>query len=84
MSFRITGLPTEEFARLFALSDKELDSIGRRVWQNACGGTREGLTSWNSGENFASPGGVVPERHQSGSGRLQETKGQTGALARLG
>ncbi len=40
----------------FALSDGELDSIGRRVWQNECGGTRDGLTSWNSGENFASLG----------------------------
>ena len=39
-----------------ALSDAELDRIGRRVWQNECGGTREGLTSWNSGENFASLG----------------------------
>ena len=39
-----------------ALSDAELDSIGRRVWQNECGGTRDGLTSWNSGENFASLG----------------------------
>ncbi len=39
-----------------ALSDKELDSIGRRVWQNECGGTRDGLTSWNAGENFASLG----------------------------
>lgn len=40
----------------FALSDAELDRIGRRVWQNECGGTREGLTSWNTGENFASLG----------------------------
>jgi hypothetical protein len=39
-----------------ALTPRELDSIGRRVWQNECGGTREGLTSWNSGENFASLG----------------------------
>ena len=39
-----------------ALSDRELTAIGRRVWQNECGGTREGLTSWNSGENFASLG----------------------------
>ena len=36
--------------------DGSLVSIGRRVWQNECGGTREGLTSWNSGENFASLG----------------------------
>lgn len=40
----------------FALSDRELDSIGRRVWKNECGGTRDGLTSWNAGENFASLG----------------------------
>ncbi|MEQ1860559.1 MAG: hypothetical protein ABMA13_11545 [Chthoniobacteraceae bacterium] len=40
----------------FALSDVELDRIGRRVWQNECGGTRDGLTSWNTGENFASLG----------------------------
>jgi len=39
-----------------ALTDEELDSIGRRVWQNECRGTREGLTSWNTGENFASLG----------------------------
>ncbi len=39
-----------------ALSDRELSSIGKRVWQNECGGTREGLTSWNTGENFASLG----------------------------
>ncbi len=30
--------------------------IGQRVWQNECGGTVSGLTSWNAGENFASLG----------------------------
>ena len=39
-----------------ALSNAELDSIGRRVWQNECGGSRDGLTSWNAGEDFASLG----------------------------
>src|SRR4249919_2103951 len=39
-----------------ALSDTELERIGRRVWQNECAGTREGLTSWNTGEDFASLG----------------------------
>jgi len=39
-----------------ALTPRELDVISHRVWQNECGGTREGLTSWNSGENFASLG----------------------------
>ena len=30
--------------------------IGRKIWQNECGGTVSGLTSWNAGENFASLG----------------------------
>ena len=42
--------------RLVALSDADLESIGRRVWKNECGETREGLTSWNEGEAFASLG----------------------------
>jgi hypothetical protein len=38
------------------LSDAQADKIGRRLWQNECGGTVSGLTSWNSGESFASLG----------------------------
>src|ERR1700680_5207980 len=38
------------------LSDAQADQIGRHLWQNECGGTISGLTSWNSGENFASLG----------------------------
>jgi hypothetical protein len=30
--------------------------IGVKVWQNECGGTLEGLTCWNEGEEFASLG----------------------------
>ena len=30
--------------------------IGKKIWQNECGGTVAGLTSWNTGENFASLG----------------------------
>ena len=39
-----------------ALTSKELDTVGRKVWQNECGGSRDGLTSWNAGEGFASLG----------------------------
>jgi hypothetical protein len=39
-----------------SLSDQELETIGRRIWQNECGGRRDGLTSWNQGEQFASLG----------------------------
>jgi hypothetical protein len=42
--------------QLLALTDAELDAIGKRVWKNECGGTVEGLTSWNQGEGFASLG----------------------------
>ncbi len=38
------------------LTDWELDVIGKRIWQNECGGRRDGLTSWNQGEQFASLG----------------------------
>ena len=38
------------------LSPAETRRIGNRIWQNECGGTLAGLTSWNTGENFASLG----------------------------
>jgi len=38
------------------LSPAETRRIGNRIWQNECGGTVTGLTSWNAGENFASLG----------------------------
>jgi len=38
------------------LSPAETRRIGNRIWQNECGGTVSGLTSWNAGENFASLG----------------------------
>jgi hypothetical protein len=38
------------------LSLSDTRRIGKRIWQNECNGTVAGLTSWNSGENFASLG----------------------------
>ena len=38
------------------LSPTDTRRIGKRIWQNECNGTLAGLTSWNSGENFASLG----------------------------
>jgi hypothetical protein len=38
------------------LSKAETRRVGNRIWQNECGGTLAGLTSWNAGENFASLG----------------------------
>ncbi len=39
-----------------SLSHQDAMRIGRKIWQNECGGTVAGLTSWNAGENFASLG----------------------------
>ena len=38
------------------LSGCDLERIGKRIWQNEAAGSVEGLTSWNSGEDFASLG----------------------------
>ena len=38
------------------LTRAESMRIGRKIWENECGGTIAGLTSWNAGENFASLG----------------------------
>ena len=53
----VSPLVTEAHGQTtIALSDAEAMRIGRRVWKNECGGSISGLTSWNSGENFASLG----------------------------
>jgi len=39
-----------------ALDRADALAIGRKIWQNECAGTVEGLTSWNKGEDFASLG----------------------------
>jgi hypothetical protein len=39
-----------------ALNSAQVAKIGKRIWQNECGGTIAGLTSWNTGEEFASLG----------------------------
>jgi hypothetical protein len=38
------------------LSAAEKNKIGRKIWQNECGGTINGLTTWNDGEEFPSLG----------------------------
>lgn len=43
-------------AQSIQLSDSQALEIGQRIWKNECGGTVNGLTSWNSGEDFASLG----------------------------
>lgn len=38
------------------LTASQKNAIGRKIWQNECAGTVEGLTSWNAGEEFPSLG----------------------------
>lgn len=40
----------------FIFPHAELKKIAEKIWKNECGETLEGLTFWNSGENFASLG----------------------------
>jgi hypothetical protein len=39
-----------------SLTGEQITRIGQRIWKNECGGTVAGLTSWNTGEQFASLG----------------------------
>src|SRR6188472_4507227 len=45
-----------ELAQATTISHSDALKVGKRVWQNECGGTISGLTSWNQGEDFASLG----------------------------
>ncbi|MEM9015503.1 MAG: hypothetical protein AAGC68_00720 [Verrucomicrobiota bacterium] len=38
------------------LSESDRTAIGKKIWQNECNGTLEGLTTWNVGEDFPSLG----------------------------
>jgi hypothetical protein len=38
------------------ISPAQAKEIGQKIWQNECGGTVAGLTSWNTNEYFASLG----------------------------
>jgi hypothetical protein len=53
LSIFCLGLPS---AHSIELTPAEADRIGQLLWKNECGGTVEGLTSWNKGEEFASLG----------------------------
>jgi hypothetical protein len=38
------------------LSASQKSAIGKKIWQNECAGTVDGLTTWNAGEEFPSLG----------------------------
>lgn len=56
LSCAATPRPGAPPAAEVRLTEAQLQRIGARIWQNECGGTVAGLTSWNAGEDFASLG----------------------------
>ena len=54
--FAVAASGVSAHAQEINLSSAEAMRIGKKIWQNECGGTVAGLTSWNTGENFASLG----------------------------
>ena len=56
VSLTIIMLASVSLQAAIDISATDRQRIGRRIWQNECGGTISGLTSWNVGENFASLG----------------------------
>ncbi len=65
------------------LSAGQKSAIGRQIWQNECGGTVDGLTTWNAGENFPSLGIGHFIWYPAGvSGRFEESWPKFTAYAR--
>lgn len=48
--------PSRPVAVATTLTAAQKATIGRKIWQNESGGTRNGLTAWNEGEAFPSLG----------------------------
>lgn len=61
-------------AEPIAISDREAQDAGKKVWANECGQRIDGLTSWNQGEDFASLGiGHFLWYYQGGEGPFEES-----------
>jgi hypothetical protein len=52
----LAGPPATAVAAATHLSSAQKAAIGQKIWQNECGGTVAGLTTWNAGEEFPSLG----------------------------
>ena len=64
------------------LSASQKAAIGKKIWQNECGGTVNGLTTWNAGEEFPSLGIGHFIWYPAGfNGRFQESWPQFVAFA---
>lgn len=65
------------------LSSSQKAAIGRKIWQNECAGTVNGLTTWNAGEEFPSMGIGHFIWYPAGfKGRFEESWPQFAAFAK--
>ncbi len=49
--------PARQQARMgIAMKRADVAELGRRIWANECAGSKQGLVSWNAGEDFPSLG----------------------------
>lgn len=65
------------------LSAAQKTAIGKKIWQNECGGTVAGLTTWNAGEEFPSIGIGHFIWYPAGfKGRFEESWPQFAAFAK--
>lgn len=65
------------------LSAAQKSAIGRKIWQNECAGSVDGLTTWNAGEEFPSLGIGHFIWYPAGfNGRFNETWPQFVAFAK--
>jgi hypothetical protein len=65
------------------LSPAQKAAIGKKIWQNECAGTVDGLTTWNTGEEFPSLGIGHFIWYPAGfNGRFNETWPQFVAFAK--
>lgn len=58
LAILVSPLPsaTTPATNKLAVSFDQAQELGDRIWKNECAGKKEGLTSWNEGEDFASLG----------------------------
>ncbi len=55
LSWLLFSLPSSGGAAI-EINEHDAQAIAQKIWKNECNGTIDGLTSWNTGENFASLG----------------------------
>jgi hypothetical protein len=70
-------------ARTGSLNASQKAAIGRKIWQNECAGSVNGLTTWNAGEEFPSLGIGHFIWYPAGfKGRFEESWPQFAAFAK--